>query len=129
MFSKKKRTRIARLEINDPVRQQYGLGVVAYYSRRAAVYSEQIRESQDRQEELKKERELTRCRIRRAESSCSTAAHGERPGSGAYSQRCALPRPGDGFHQNVLGAYGGYCDFMYLPDGTHVHCEWAGFGF
>jgi hypothetical protein len=35
--------------------------------------------------------------------------------------------PGDGFDQNVLGADGGYCDFLYLPNGTHVHCEWGGF--
>jgi hypothetical protein len=35
--------------------------------------------------------------------------------------------PGDGTDVTVLGAGGGYCDFLFLPDGVHVHCEWGGF--
>lgn len=45
----------------------------------------------------------------------------------------ALPGPmcpGDGTDITVVFAGGGYCDFMFLPDGhgaeTHVHCEWGG---
>lgn len=34
--------------------------------------------------------------------------------------------PGDGVDVSVLGAGGGYCDFLFLPDGTHVHCEFGG---
>jgi type II secretory pathway pseudopilin PulG len=48
---------IAKLEFNNPVRQEYGISVVFRYSTTAAVYSERIRLSQQQQEELKKERE------------------------------------------------------------------------
>jgi hypothetical protein len=35
--------------------------------------------------------------------------------------------PGTGTDVTILGAGGGYCDFMFLPDGSFVHCEWGGF--
>lgn len=35
--------------------------------------------------------------------------------------------PGNGTDVTVLGGGGGWCDFLFLPDGTHVHCEWGGF--
>lgn len=35
--------------------------------------------------------------------------------------------PGNGTDVVVMGAGGGWCDFMYTPDGLHVHCEWGGF--
>jgi hypothetical protein len=35
--------------------------------------------------------------------------------------------PGNGTDITVMGAGGGWCDFLFLPDGTHVHCEWGGF--
>lgn len=34
--------------------------------------------------------------------------------------------PGDGVDVSVFGIGGGYCDFLFLPDGTHVHCEFGG---
>lgn len=36
--------------------------------------------------------------------------------------------PGDGQDVNVLGVDAGHCDFMFTPDGIHVHCEWGGYG-
>src|SRR6266404_9805926 len=36
--------------------------------------------------------------------------------------------PGDGVDVSVLGVGGGYCDFLFLPDGTFVHCEFGGAG-
>ena len=35
--------------------------------------------------------------------------------------------PGEGTDITVLGGEGGYCDFLFTPDGLHVHCEWGGF--
>lgn len=35
--------------------------------------------------------------------------------------------PGEGGDLSVLGADGGHCDFLFTPDGIHVHCEWGGF--
>ena len=37
--------------------------------------------------------------------------------------------PGDGQDTQVMGADKGYCDFMFMPDGSYVHCEWGGFQF
>lgn len=35
--------------------------------------------------------------------------------------------PGDGDEVTAVGVTDGYCDFMFTPDGNHVHCKWAGF--
>lgn len=35
--------------------------------------------------------------------------------------------PGEGTDIVVLGGEGGYCDFLFTPDGVHVHCEFGGF--
>jgi hypothetical protein len=35
--------------------------------------------------------------------------------------------PGDGDEIVVMAAVDGWCDFMFTPDGNHVHCKWAGF--
>ena len=37
--------------------------------------------------------------------------------------------PGNGNDSVALGADGGWCNYMYLPDGTHVSCRWADFSF
>lgn len=35
--------------------------------------------------------------------------------------------PGDGDEVVAAGATDGWCDFLFTPDGVHVHCKWAGF--
>jgi hypothetical protein len=37
--------------------------------------------------------------------------------------------PGNGNDSVAIGADGGWCNFMYMPDGTHVSCRWADFSF
>ena len=37
--------------------------------------------------------------------------------------------PGNGDDTVAVGADGGWCDFLYLPNGTHVSCRWADFSF
>lgn len=34
--------------------------------------------------------------------------------------------PGDGLDVTILGMGGGYCNFLFMPDGTYVHCEFGG---
>lgn len=37
--------------------------------------------------------------------------------------------PGNGDDSVVIGADGGWCNFLYLPNGSHVSCRWADFAF
>lgn len=37
--------------------------------------------------------------------------------------------PGNGNLTVVIGAEGGWCDFYFMPDGSHVSCRWADFSF
>lgn len=37
--------------------------------------------------------------------------------------------PGNGNDSVAIGADGGWCNFMYMPDGSHVSCRWADFAF
>jgi hypothetical protein len=48
---------IAQLEVNNPIRQQYGIDVVAKSTAKANKYAQLIKSSQMRQEQLKKDRE------------------------------------------------------------------------
>lgn len=44
----------------------------------------------------------------------------------------ALPGPtcpGNGNESVAIGADGGWCNYLYLPDGSHVSCRWADFMF
>ena len=37
--------------------------------------------------------------------------------------------PGNGNDTVVIGADGGWCDYLFMPDGTHVSCRWADWSF
>lgn len=37
--------------------------------------------------------------------------------------------PGNGNDTVVIGADGGWCDFLFMPDGSHVACRWADWSF
>jgi hypothetical protein len=37
--------------------------------------------------------------------------------------------PGNGNDTIVFGASGGWCEYLYMPNGMHVSCRWADWSF